>query len=60
MPWLAGPLVVLLMGIALSGTGLLGVRLIFAQLLVLFLLIWFVRRRLVESPLWEEQARTRA
>ena len=54
--WLTGPLVVLLMGLALSGTGLLGVRLIFAHLLVLSLLIWFLRRSLVESPLWEEQA----
>ena len=35
--WLTGPLVVLLMGLALSGTGLLGVRLIFAHLLVLSL-----------------------
>jgi inositol transporter-like SP family MFS transporter len=54
--WLTGPLVVLLMGLALADAGLLGVRLIFAHLLVLSLVVWYFRRSLVESPLWEEQA----
>ncbi|MBE2320743.1 MFS transporter [Solirubrobacter sp. CPCC 204708] len=54
--WLTGPLVVLLMGLALADAGLRGVRLIFAHLLVLSLAVWFFRRTLVESPLWERQA----
>ena len=52
--WGTGPLVVLLLSLALSGLGVLGVRIVFAHLLVLAIVVWALRRRLVESPLWEQ------
>jgi inositol transporter-like SP family MFS transporter len=51
--WSLGPLVVLLMALALSGLGLLGIRIIFAHLLVVSHVLWALRRRMHESPMWE-------
>ena len=52
--WYAGPLVVTILGVALHSTGLLGARIIFAHLAVVALAIWFLRRKMVESPRWQQ------
>ncbi len=52
--WYLGPVVVLLMSLALTDYGLLGARIVFAHLLVLALGLTFLRSRMQESRRWEE------
>ncbi|MFC3174122.1 MFS transporter [Novosphingobium bradum] len=52
--WYLGPVVVLLMSLALTNLGLLGARIVFAHLLVLALGLTFLRSRMKESRRWEE------
>ncbi len=53
--WVAGPIVVLVLALALSGAGVLGVRIVFAHLLLVAIVVWALRRRLVESPMWSDE-----
>lgn len=52
--WYLGPVVVLLMSLALTGLGELGARLVFGHLLVIALGLTFLRSRMRESQRWEE------
>jgi inositol transporter-like SP family MFS transporter len=52
--WNLGPVVVLLMSLALTGLGQLGARLVFAHLVVVALLLTLLRRKMRESRRWEE------
>jgi inositol transporter-like SP family MFS transporter len=51
--WYLGPVVVLVMTLALSSLGLLGIRIVFAHLLVLALALWAMRRGMAESSTWQ-------
>jgi MFS transporter, SP family, inositol transporter len=48
--WYVGPIVTLLLALALSGAGLLGIRLLFVQLFVVAAVTWWLRRGIIESP----------
>jgi MFS transporter, SP family, inositol transporter len=50
--WYLGPLVAVILAVALNGLGLLAVKIIFAQLAVVALVTWFLRRKMTESPRW--------
>src|SRR3546814_20373088 len=50
--WYLGPVVVLLMFLALSPLGLLGARIVFAHLAILAGALTFLRSRLHDSPRW--------
>src|SRR4051794_2286361 len=52
--WMMGPVVVLLLALALSGLGVLGVRIVFAHLFVGALVLGAMRRRMSESKVWSE------
>src|SRR5579862_8028242 len=52
--WYLGPVVVLLMSLALSPFGVLGARIVFAHLAVIAIVLTFFRRRMSESALWAE------
>jgi inositol transporter-like SP family MFS transporter len=52
--WYLGPVVVLLMSLALSSLGVLGVRIVFAHLALLAIVLTFFRARMKESTLWAE------
>lgn len=52
--WYLGPVVVLLMFLALSPLGLLGARIVFAHLAVLAVALTFLRSQMHESPRWLE------
>ncbi|GAA4525132.1 MFS transporter [Amycolatopsis samaneae] len=54
--WSVGPIVVLLLALALSSLGLLGIRIVFAHLLVVALVTWALRRNLAESARWRTAA----
>jgi inositol transporter-like SP family MFS transporter len=56
--WYSGPVVVLLLSLALSPLGVLGVRIVFAQLLVVAICLWFARRSMKESAIWTAAERT--
>jgi MFS transporter, SP family, inositol transporter len=56
--WMMGPVVVLLMALALSGLGVLGVRIVFAHLFVLAVVLWAMRRGMRESRMWSEARET--
>jgi inositol transporter-like SP family MFS transporter len=51
--WYLGPVVVLLMSLALTGLGGLGARIVFAHLLVIALVLTLLRSRMRESARWE-------
>ena len=51
--WNAGPVIVLLLALALSSLDLLGIRIVFAMLFVVAILTWALRRGLAESARWE-------
>jgi inositol transporter-like SP family MFS transporter len=51
--WNAGPVVVLLLALALSGLDLLGIRIVFLHLFVVALVTWAMRRGLAESARWQ-------
>lgn len=55
--WYLGPVVVLLMSLALTSLGILGVRIVFAHLLVVALALTLLRSRMRESERWEEARR---
>lgn len=50
--WNAGPVVVLVLALALSSLGLLGIRIVFLHLFVIALVTWAMRRGLSESARW--------
>lgn len=50
--WLLGPLVVLALAVGLHSLGLLGAKIIFAHLAAVALVVWFLRRKMTESPRW--------
>lgn len=50
--WYLGPVVVLLMALALNHLGLLGVRIIFAHLAILAVALTFLRSKMKESQRW--------
>jgi MFS transporter, SP family, inositol transporter len=52
--WMMGPVVVLLLALALSGLGVLGIRIVFGHLFVLALVLWAMRRGMRESKMWEQ------
>lgn len=52
--WYLGPVVVLLMSLALTNLGILGARIVFAHLLVIALGLTLLRSRMRESRRWEE------
>lgn len=52
--WYLGPVVVLLMALALTDLGVLGARIVFAHLLVIALGLTLLRSRMKESRRWEE------
>ena len=52
--WYLGPVVVLLMSLALSPLGVLGARIVFAHLAVVAIVLTFFRARMSESNLWAE------
>jgi inositol transporter-like SP family MFS transporter len=52
--WYLGPVVVLLMSLALTNLGILGARIVFAHLLIVALGLTLLRSRMRESERWEE------
>ncbi|MEO8722278.1 MAG: MFS transporter [Sphingobium sp.] len=60
MLWYLGPVVVLLMSLALTNLGILGARIVFAHLLVIALGLTFLRSRMHESRRWEEAQKSGA
>ena len=52
--WYLGPVVVLLMSLALTGLGSLGARIVFAHLLAIALGLTFLRSKMKESRRWQE------
>ncbi|MET0374923.1 MAG: MFS transporter, partial [Rhizorhabdus sp.] len=50
--WYLGPVVVLLMSLALSPLGILGARIVFAHLAVLAVVLTFFRSKMKESQVW--------
>ncbi|HWC83234.1 MAG TPA: MFS transporter [Pseudonocardiaceae bacterium] len=50
--WNTGPVVVLVLALALSPLGLLGIRVVFGMLFVVSLVTWAMRRGLAESARW--------
>ena len=52
--WYLGPVVVLLMSLALAPLGVLGARIVFAHLALVALVLTFYRARMKESALWTE------
>jgi MFS transporter, SP family, inositol transporter len=48
--WYIGPIVTLLLALALAPLGLLGIRLVFLQLAIVAAVTWWLRRGIVESP----------
>jgi MFS transporter, SP family, inositol transporter len=62
MLWYTGPVIVLLLSLALAPLGVLGIRLVFAHLFLLALWLWFTRRSMRESEVWttaEQASRSR-
>ena len=55
--WNLGPVVVLLLALALNPLGLLGTRVIFLHLVVVALVTWALRRGMVESARWTAAAK---
>jgi MFS transporter, SP family, inositol transporter len=58
--WYLGPVVVLLLSLALTGLGTLGARIVFAHLLVIALGLTLLRSRMRESRRWEAAQQTKA
>lgn len=55
--WYLGPVVVLLLSLALTDFGILGARIVFAHLLVIALALTLLRSKMRESERWEEAQR---
>jgi MFS transporter, SP family, inositol transporter len=58
--WYLGPVVVLLMSLALTSLGSLGARIVFAHLLVIALGLTFLRSKMNESKRWEDSQKSDA
>ena len=58
--WYLGPVVVLLMSLALTDLGELGARIVFAHLVVIAICLTFLRSRMRESKRWEEARKSQA
>lgn len=58
--WYLGPVVVLLMSLALTSLGLLGARIVFGHLLLLALGLSFLRSKMKESRRWEDSQKSDA
>ncbi|MGI5466897.1 MFS transporter [Streptomyces sp. CA-132043] len=58
--WSLGPVVVLLLALALSDLGLLGIRIVFLHLFVVALVTYAMRRGMVESAVWRTAAQAGA
>lgn len=56
LAWLVGPAVTFMLAVAVAPLGLLGSRLLFFHLFVIALIIWYLRRGLPESAIWEKQS----
>ncbi len=56
--WCLGPVVVLLLALALAPLGLLGIRIVFLHLFVVAVVTWALRQGLAESVRWQEAARS--
>lgn len=56
--WYCGPVIVLLLSLALSPLGVLGIRIVFAHLFVLAIGLWLARRSMRESEVWSRAERT--
>lgn len=56
--WNLGPVVVLLLSLALTGLGGLGARIVFAHLVVIAIGLMLLRRKMRESQRWEEVQRS--
>src|SRR5215211_6324606 len=54
--WYVGPIVTLLLALALAPLGLLGIRLIFLHLFIVAAVTWWLRRGIIESPRYEAMA----
>lgn len=54
--WYVGPIVTLLLALALAPLGLLGIRLIFVHLFIVAAVTWWLRRGIIESPRYEAMA----
>ncbi|MFD1953257.1 MFS transporter [Paenibacillus thailandensis] len=54
LAWSMGPVIALLLSVALAPMGLLGSRLIFAHLFVVAFITWYIRQGLSESKAWKE------
>lgn len=52
--WYLGPVVVLLMSLALAPLGELGIRIVFAQLALVAIVLTILRRSMKESTLWSD------
>ncbi len=52
--WYLGPVVVLLLSVALAPLGELGARIVFAHLVVVAIVLTIMRRSMKESTLWED------
>ncbi|WP_380879257.1 minor myo-inositol transporter IolF [Sphingomonas sp. DBB INV C78] len=57
--WYLGPVVVLLMALALTNLGILGARIVFAHLLIIALALTLLRSKMRESERWEEAQRSK-
>lgn len=54
--WYIGPIVTLLLALALAPLGLLGIRLVFVQLALVAAVTWWLRRGIIESPRYTAMA----
>jgi inositol transporter-like SP family MFS transporter len=60
LAWSMGPVIALLLSVALAPLGLLGSRLIFAHLFVIAFITWYIRQGLSESTIWKEEKENEA
>ncbi|WP_394620259.1 MFS transporter [Lentzea sp. JNUCC 0626] len=58
--WSLGPVVVLLMALAVAPLGVLGIRLVFLQLFLVAMITWALRRGITESTVWQAASTTAA
>ena len=55
LAWSAGPIVVLILSVALGNLGLLGSRIVFGHLFLIAFFTWWIRKGLPESETWIAQ-----
>lgn len=58
--WSLGPVVSLLLALAVADLGVLGIRIVFGQLVLVAFVTWFLRRRMGESEIWSAAQADRA